>query len=78
MDKGGTITVGGAITPNGTVNVGHAYNLNGGAKVYIGAAMVTVGWTSIGASLVDDGSTIHLNGTAIAGGTTLTHGGQAY
>lgn len=78
MDKGGTLTVGGALTPSGTVNTARAYNLNGGAKVYIGTAMVTVGWTSMGASIIDDGSSIHLNGTTIQGGTSLLHGGQAF
>ncbi len=75
MDKGGTLTVGGAITPNGGCTAARVYFLNGAAQLYIGAQASNVGWTAVGASVANFNSCGHLNGTTIPGGTGQSQGG---
>lgn len=75
MDKGGTYTIGAVLKPSGVTSATRAYFLNSGAQLHIGAQMQTTGWT-IGGSVANFCSCIHLNGTTIQGGATTSLGGQ--
>lgn len=77
FDAGGKLSLSGIITPSGSPTVARLFNLKYCAVLLMGTQPDTVGYGSIGASLVASNSVLQRNGVTIPGGAiTATTGGQ--
>lgn len=72
-DRGGNLSIGALITNSGGMAVSKIMTLKGVGYTTIGTQITTTGWGGgLGASPVNTGHVLNLNGTTMPGGTSVT------